>query len=86
MNKLKRLWVSLFIPRHSPYCHFKLKPSKDGLGYTGKVCRYWKMLDEKDECGCNICYCKLLKQKSEYQDPFNLIWDECKECGINEER
>lgn len=43
------------------------------------------MLDEKDECGCNICYCKLLKQKSEYQDPFSLIWDQCKECGINEE-
>lgn len=84
MNKLKKLWASLFIPRKTPYCHGRLKPSKDGLGCEGKVCRYWKMLDEKDDYGDNICYCKLLKKKSEQYDPFNLIWDQCKECGIND--
>ena len=88
MNKLKKIINKILIPKNTPYC-YKLRKGKRNKGswldgYKVKPCPYWKQLKEKDEYGNNICYCKLLKQKSEYQDPFNLIWDMVKECGVND--
>lgn len=67
------------IPKDTIYCYT--------LNEKGRmnVCPYWEMLNEVDENGEYICYCKYLKSKSYVQDSGNLIWDMCKECGINDE-
>ena len=81
--------AKLIIPKHTCYC-YTLRKGKNNTkswlnGYKVKSCPYWKQLNKKDEYGNKICYCKYLKQESEYQDPFNLIWDMVKECGLNDE-
>ncbi len=67
------------IPKETCYCYT--------INTAGKmeVCPYWEMLNEVDENNEYICYCKYLKSKSYVQDPSNLVWDMCKECGINDE-
>lgn len=67
------------IPKKTIYCYI--------LSEGGKmdVCPYWKQLNKKDKYGNNVCYCSYLKQESYEYDPFNLIWDMCKECGVNDE-
>lgn len=44
------------------------------------LCPYWK------HAGNNNVYCHYLNCLSEYQDVTNLIWDQCKECGINDDQ
>jgi len=63
------------------YCYSKYKiiPSDGPFGSKMKLldlCPYWK----RTETGA---FCHFLGQESERQDPFNLIWDQCKECGVN---
>lgn len=81
----KKIIARLRIPKNTPYC-YKLKKGKGDCwlkGYKIKRCPYWKELDEKDEYGNSRYYCKYLNLKGEYQGD-NLLWDMCKECGINE--
>lgn len=54
-----------------PYCH----------GANG-TCPYWGM-DETQESQ-NNGYCALLKQGDWQHDGIGLLWDQCKECGIND--
>lgn len=75
MNKLKRLFASLFIPKNSPYCHHRFKKNKK-YGYSAKPCRYWTTkYDEELEYQGE--YCELLKC-------FLYYDDQIKECEINE--
>jgi len=41
-----------------------------------KICPFWENIKGGAKC-------KLLKLKSKKYDPFNLIWDQCKECSYN---
>ena len=69
MKKIKELWVSLFIPKNSPYCHHRFKKNEK-YGYCAKPCRYWCYKNRLE-------YCKYLKQELSIQD-------QVKDCGINE--
>lgn len=71
---IKEKWASLFIPKHSPYCHhaFKFRTKDD---YRAKCCRYWCM-KYNNEYGCHMEYCKYLKD-------FLSIQDQVKDCEIN---
>ena len=72
--KIKEKIAIIRIPKNSPYCHDNnLKP-----------CPYWKQLKYKDCHGKNIYYCKYLKMVDVYQGE-TLLWDMCKECGINDD-
>lgn len=43
-----------------------------------KVCPHW----EKKDFGAR---CNLLGLNSHEYDPFNLVWDQCKECHFNDD-
>lgn len=74
MSKLRDFIARKRIPKDTPYCH----------DYNMKDCPYWKSLRLKDCNGRRLCYCKYLKVAEVYQGE-SLLWDQCKECGINEE-
>lgn len=57
---------------HGPYCYDR--PD----GNTRRVCPHWKPTADGAEC-------TLLRLGSEREDPTNLVWDQVKECGINDE-
>jgi hypothetical protein len=42
-------------------------------------CPYWSLLDEYNG------YCAYLGVSDEECDGLSLLWDQCKECGINKE-
>lgn len=75
MNKLKKKLASFFIPKNTPYCHYKFKKTKK-YGYYAKPCIF---LCEKynKEWKCRAEYCRLIKD-------FLEIQDQVKDCGINE--
>lgn len=79
----------LLIPKHTCYCYTLKKGKRNKKswinGYKIKPCPYFKVLKEKDRNGHEICYCRLLKLRSEYQECNNLLWDMVKECGINDD-
>jgi len=68
--------VSLFIPKNTPYCHYKFKRDKKGRVYA-KPCIFWCKKKFKDY-ECELEQCRLLKQ------PL-YIQDQVKDCGINED-
>ena len=74
--KLKEKWASLFIPKNTPYCHHRFKPSKK-YGMSAKPCIYWCMKYDK-VYGCKREYCRYLKG-------YLYIQDQVKDCGINED-
>ena len=74
MLKIKEWWVSLFIPKNSPYCHHNFKKDRNGRPYA-KPCRYFDVISNPD--GEPIEYCKYLKQILDIQD-------QVKDCGIND--
>ncbi len=75
MNKLKKLWASLFIPKNSPYCHYRFKKNKK-YGYSAKACRYWTTKYDK-KWNYEREYCKYMKC-------FLSLDDQIKDCGINQ--
>jgi len=44
-----------------------------------KSCPYWSLLSEHNG------YCKYLQVSDDDIDGLGLLWDQCKECGINTE-
>ena len=67
--KIKELFASIFIPKHTPYCHHRFKRTKK-YGMCAKPCIF---VTEKDD----MEYCKLLKKELSIQD-------QVKDCGIND--
>lgn len=67
------------------YCYKELKYDKG----TGKIkviglCPYWSFRSDKpsQECG----YCSFLEVGDwEVEDGVSLLWDQVKECGVNED-
>lgn len=74
---IKEKWVSLFIPRNTPYCHHNFKYNKKINKYCAKPCKYW-CWKYNEEYGDGMEYCKYLKE-------FLSIQDQVKDCGINED-
>lgn len=70
MKKLNKDWI----PKNIYYCYDHLRPHGDGSVEVVGRCPFWI----KKKYGA---YCRYLKSRSEDGDPFNLIWDQCKECG-----
>lgn len=77
-EKIRYMWVSLFIPKNTPYCHHNFKKGKNGLP-CAKPCKYWCMKYSRYTKGnnCKMEYCKYLKK-------FLDIQDQVKDCGIND--
>jgi hypothetical protein len=70
------------IPKDTPYC------------YRNKVCPFWYSIEVKLEDRVNhigivavgqnhIGGCKLLKKTDDDMGGWGLLWDQCKECGLN---
>ena len=79
---IKDKWASLFIPKHSPYCHHSFKVNKkkckiDEIVVSAKPCKYFCYKYNK-EWKCKMEYCKYLKD-------FLSIQDQVKDCGINDD-
>ena len=51
-------------------------------GYNGILCPYWKINKNKPEQLNG--YCEYLKIGDWMEDSIGLLWDQVKECGINE--
>ena len=57
---------------HGPYCY-------DENG----VCPYWSRRDDKPKQASG--YCAFL-DSGDWEGPgIGLLWDQCKECGVNDE-
>lgn len=76
MSKIREWWASLFIPKHSPYCHHSFKVHKK-YGMCAMPCRYFTRKYNKFY-ECKMEYCKYLKD-------YLSIQDQVKDCGINED-
>ena len=63
--------AELFVPK-GYYCY-------DKKGY----CPFWDIALKKEEQSNGYCWL-LSKGDWETNSIFNLLWDQCKECGINE--
>lgn len=73
-KKIREYIAKKRIPKNTCYCHDNKM----------KSCPYWKKLKYRDCCGKRLYYCKYLKMADTYQGN-TLLWDQCKECGINDE-
>lgn len=65
----------LYIPE-GIYCH--------GMDDIHKVCPFWDVHPDigPQECG----YCHLTHDADWIGDSFGILWDQCKTCGINDDR
>jgi hypothetical protein len=84
------------IPKDTPYCYtsLRLDKTKEPPVYNIKPCPFWYAIEipeaELDDhigvvaMGQNhIGGCKLLKQTDDDMEGWGLLWDNCKECGLN---
>ncbi len=51
------------------------------IGNKLEVCPYWEMRTDKPYQANG--YCQFLAQGDWMEDGTDLLWDQCKECGIN---
>ncbi len=64
---------------NGPYCyrHRQWPRMSHELGILHvEPCPHWQKTDGGARCN-------LINLESDYGDPFNLLWDRVKECGIN---
>lgn len=61
------------------YCY-----GRDGSGKR-VVCPHWEQLETRAGI-TSKARCNFLNVISEYPEYDNLIWDQVKECGVNEDR
>jgi len=68
------------------YCYSRKSGWKycaDGTPYfETEICPYWASNPDKDEQESG--YCAFLKAGDWEAEGIGLLWDQCKECGINE--
>ena len=62
------------------YCYVFVEPY-DPMKLRTKICPYWKVV-YGDTVEHNLYYCRFLEICDCYQGD-TLLWDQCKECGIN---
>jgi hypothetical protein len=63
------------------YCYTFLGSNDFGGGYRIKKCPYWSINTDYDRH--NNGYCSYLEKGDWEDESFGLLWDQCKECGIN---
>ena len=51
--------------------------------YDDKICPYWSRNEKEDEQ--NNGYCSFLECGDWEHDSMGLLWDQVKECGLNDE-
>ena len=84
------------IPKKTPYCYTTISFDRDTLILKTKPCPYYYSIEipkeeRKDHIGIvavgqnHIGGCHLLKTTDDEHGGWGLLWDQCKECGINEE-
>jgi len=67
---------------HGMYCYKVLEVLKDEDGrprLKTKVCPHWQATE-------NGARCNLINEEHHEYCPWHLVWDQVKECGINEDR
>ena len=64
------------------YCHGKIEEHDAGQ-LLAKPCPYWSIDESKP--AQNNGYCKYLKLGDWELNGFPLLWDQVKECGINDD-
>ena len=71
-----------------PYGVYCYRYVGDAVSYNGKtvgirqLCPYWQYNPEKDEQLCG--YCMYIETGDWVEGGTMLLWDMCKECGVNE--
>jgi hypothetical protein len=68
------------IPR-GIYCYRLLEAKLDTL--VIESCPYWDRDEEREKQNCG--YCHYLKQGDWMTEHLSLLWDQCKECKINDD-
>jgi len=68
--------ASNLIPKNTPYCYTHDKNGKCSF------CPFWSI--NKDHEEQNNGYCSFLKVGDWEGKGLSLLWDQVKECGINE--
>jgi hypothetical protein len=61
------------------YCYKVIGKMDENGNLPIKRCPFWKPTNKGAKC-------KVLDSNSKRYDPFNLIWDQCKECSIKKEK
>ncbi len=64
-----------------PYCHGDLTLTKENK-ISGSVCPYWDIDDSDEKQPQENGFCHFLEM-GDWNIGHGLIWDKCKECGIN---
>ena len=85
-NKIKTIYVWYFIPKGS-YCYKIIEIDRnhraDGLPIMKvKRCPYWCW--DKRYPGEDVGYCKYLGIGDKDENGSGLLWDQIKECGVND--
>jgi hypothetical protein len=90
--RLERFWWSKFIKKdarlipHGPYCYEWIIdpiPLKNHNVLLWRVCPYARNKLTAEEQ--NFGYCIYLDKGDFDEDGTSLLWDQCKECGINDD-
>lgn len=61
MNIIKKIIGRIFIPKNTPYCHYRFKYMKKYDTYGTKPCIFW---EDRNDCE----YCKYLKKNLDIPD------------------
>ena len=70
-------WAEKEIPK-GIYCYNVISITNEGKIHA-KTCPFWFLRTKE------VGYCSLLKKSDDDLDSFGLLWDQVKECGINDE-
>ena len=68
-----------YIPKDTIYCYTPTEQK-----YKVKRCPFWSKESQLIKCNQDNGYCYLIK-KGDWQDGFSILWDSCKECGLNDD-
>jgi len=68
---------------NGPYCYEFVKTKFKFFKQAISLCPFWDC--DKSQEKMQNGYCHYLKQGDWDNQGFGLLWDQCKECGINQE-
>jgi len=76
-TKINETDAKKMIP-HGPYCYFG---SRNPAAKNYKPCPFWDLRGKDNRYG----YCSYLDRGDDSKDSTLCLWDQVKECGINNE-
>jgi hypothetical protein len=66
---------------HGDYCYSSLGVDSQGKQRI-KCCPFWDKIESFPDQSNGYCH---FRKRGDFQDlGFGLLWDQCKECGVNE--